>query len=94
MVSSTKVSLKVLQGGEQILTEQEWLDIFGDNLLEMMCEYGINQGDLAEESGLSEATISKYLNKKQLPGIKAIVNIATVLECSIDDLVYFGDRII
>lgn len=75
------------------MTETQWLDIFGDNLLEIMIGAGYTQRDLADETGLSEATISKYINKQQLPGIKAIVNIAHVLDCRVDDLIDFGDRI-
>ena len=76
------------------MSEVEWLDEFVDNLIDMMRAEGINQRDLADATGLSEATISNYINKRQMPGVKAIVNIAYVLDCSVDDLIDFGERII
>lgn len=76
------------------MTESEWLDIFGDNLVDMLTEAGMSQRDLADETGLSEATISYYINKRKMPGIKAIVNIAYALNCSIDDLIDFDCQII
>lgn len=76
------------------MSEQEWLEIFADNLASWMNEYGYSQRDLADTTGLSEATISKYLSKRQLPGIKAIINISYVLDIELSDLIDFGGRII
>lgn len=75
------------------MTEFEWLDIFGDNLQSLMQERGYTQRDLAFETDLSEAAISSYVNKRKLPGIKAIINIAYVLDLDFEDLIDFGERI-
>ena len=75
------------------MSEVEWMDIFVDNLLHMMDDYGYNQRLLAEVTGLSEGTISKYISKQQMPGVKAVLNIAYAFNCSLDDLIDFGDRI-
>ena len=76
------------------MTELQWLEIFGDNLKDMMDSAGYTQRDLADDTGLSEATISKYINKQQMPGVKSLISIAYVLDCSLDDLMDFGDRIV
>jgi transcriptional regulator with XRE-family HTH domain len=76
------------------MSEIEWLEIFGDNLINLLDKEGMTQRELAEATGLSEGTISSYINKRKIPGIKAIINMAYVLECSIDDLIDFGDTII
>lgn len=75
------------------MTEVEWLDMFSDNLVNMMNGVRISQRDLADATGLSEGTISNYIHRRQMPGVKAIVNIAYALDCSMDDLVDFGERI-
>lgn len=75
------------------MTELEWLDIFGDNLAEMLQDANMSQRDLADEAGLAESTISYYIHKEKIPGLKAIINIAYALDCSIDELIDFGDRI-
>lgn len=75
------------------MSESEWLEIFGDNLREMLNEAGITQRELADATGLSEATISYYIHKTKMPGVKALVNIANVLNCSLDELMDFGDMI-
>lgn len=76
------------------MSEATWLRIFGDNLLDMLGDRGMTQKDLAEESGLSEGTISKYLCKKQMPGVKALINISHALDCTLDELMDFGDTIV
>jgi transcriptional regulator with XRE-family HTH domain len=75
------------------MSELEWLNIFGNNLKAIMEQVRITQRELAEETGISESTISKYINKMQMPGVRAIVNMAYVLNCSTDDLIDFGDII-
>lgn len=75
------------------MTEQEWIDIFGDNLLEMLGEANMSQKELAEDTGLTEATISRYINKQRMPTVRALVNIAYSLGCSFDELMDFGDQV-
>lgn len=75
------------------MTEFQWLDIFGNNLARMMYELKVTQKDLSEMTGLSEPTISKYINKLQMPGVKAVIKIAYALGCTTDDLIDFGDTI-
>lgn len=72
------------------MSEWEWLYEFSRNLARMMYESKFTQKDLAEMTGLSESTISKYLNRQQMPGVKAIINISAALDCTADDLIDFG----
>ena len=75
------------------MSEMEWISIFGDNLIDIMDEKGYTQEQLANETGLTQSTISKYINKKQMPSIKAVVNLAYALDCTTDELIDFGDII-
>lgn len=75
------------------MSELEWMNIFASNLLEMMDNARMTQRDLAEEAGLSESTISQYINKRKIPSLRAIINLSYALDCSVDELIEFGDRI-
>lgn len=75
------------------ISEDEFIDIFADNLRDVMREVGITQTELAYESGLTKATISRYLSKQRMPTLKAVVNICYVLECNMDDLIPTYDLI-
>lgn len=76
------------------MTEIEWINIFGDNLITMLQERRMTQRDLSDMTGLSEATISKYVNKQQAPSLKAIINISWALNIDVSELIDFGERII
>lgn len=72
------------------MTEFQWLDIFGNNLARIMYESKLTQKDLSEMTGLSEPTISKYVNKLQMPSVKALLSLSYALGCTVDDLIDFG----
>ena len=65
----------------------------GQNIKRFRKEKGYTQRELADASGLSEATISYYIRKIKMPGVKALINIAYALNCTIDELVDFGEHI-
>lgn len=75
------------------MSEQEWLSIFADNLAEIIEEQGYTQRDLADAAGLSEAAVSNYIHKRQIPNVKAIINMAYVLDLDFNDFIDFGSRI-
>lgn len=75
------------------MSETEWLLYFSDCLYDIMRERKISQRELAERSGLSDSTISKYINGTQIPKGTALVNIAIALDCSLDELMNFGELI-
>ena len=75
------------------MSEVEWIKIFGDNLKEMLEEEKITQMDLSKKTGLSIVTINRYINKQQMPTIKAVLSISYALNCNVSDLIDFGDSI-
>ena len=77
----------------KIMTECEWIDIFRRNLHELMAERGYFQSDLAEAAGLSQTTISRYLNGDRMPNLRSIINLSYELDVDVSELIDFGDRI-
>lgn len=76
-----------------MITEIQWLETFGENLYEMILESGYTQAEIADKTYLSQPTISNYIHGKTMPSIKAIINLAYVFDCGIDDLIDFGSMI-
>jgi transcriptional regulator with XRE-family HTH domain len=70
----------------ETISELEAIEIFGDNLRDLMEDVKINQSELAKESRLTQCTISKYLNKQRMPSMKAIMNLCYALNCDYNDL--------
>lgn len=59
---------------------------FGYRLRREMSMRGFNQADLAEQTGVSQSTISNYILGKQSPTLISINRIAKALGCSVNDL--------
>lgn len=68
------------------ISETMAIEIFSDNLRDIMDNAQINQSELAIVSHLTQGTISKYLKKQQMPTMKAIMNLCYALNCSYQDL--------
>lgn len=75
------------------MTEGQWIDEFAENLSCKLSEYGCTQREFAEDCGLAESTISRYLRGQAVPTIFALINMSHVLGCSIDELADFGAKI-
>lgn len=75
------------------MTQEEWKNIFGDNLSVILREKKMTQSQLAKESGVSMGMISDYVNKRSVPGIFAAINIAYALDMDLNDLIDYGDRV-
>lgn len=74
----------------EIMSELEWMDIFAGNLQSLMDEERMSQSELSRRTGISQGTISRYLNAQCMPSINALVNIAHVFKgAEITDLLYF-----
>jgi DNA-binding Xre family transcriptional regulator len=65
-------------------------DIFrreiGRNIRKFIVYRGLRQQDVAESAGITEAMLSRYINGTSMPSIDKIHNLASVLNCQINDL--------
>lgn len=62
------------------------VDGFSQRLKDAIDRVGTNQKELADECGISQANISRYLKGKRLPGSKNLVKMANVLGTTPDHL--------
>jgi transcriptional regulator with XRE-family HTH domain len=75
------------------MTLEDWSENFSENLLTLLKDRRMSQHELARASGISVGSISSYINKNSLPGIKAVINLAFVLDVDVNELIDFGDVI-
>lgn len=71
---------------EAEFNEEEWKRLFSERLRMQMRHRGIVQKDLANKIGVSEVTISHYMNGVNVPRTDVTVKIANALHCSVDFL--------
>lgn len=75
------------------MSELEWIQEFGEKLRNILDEWGTTQQELADETGLSKATISRCVRGEYMPSIKTLINIGHALDCDVEDLIDFYERI-
>lgn len=75
------------------MDENKWLECFGKNLTRMVSEAGYTRRELADATGLAESTIGRYMKGDYIPKATALINIASILLCDINDLINFGEDI-
>lgn len=68
------------------LTETECRIEFGVRLRKIMRRYGVTQQELAARTGITQPSISNYINGLASPSFYVVDRIAKALDCSMDDL--------
>lgn len=63
------------------MTKDSQLEEFANNLHKLMTQQGISQKELSDLTGISAATISRYLSKQQYPMLTAATKLAHALKC-------------
>ena len=75
------------------MKETVWRAKFAEKLSEKMNEKGYSQSTLANKAHLTQPDISRYLSGQSTPNIRAVINLSYVLNCTMSELVDFGERI-
>ena len=68
------------------ISEVEFICIFADNLSDIMDEVGISQRQLAKKAHITEAALSRYLNKQRMPNMRTFMNLCYALQYEYSDL--------
>ena len=69
------------------MTEQDLRQLFSKRIKCRLNILHIDQRELARRTGISEVTISKYVNCYTKPTYDNVIRIAQALECSPSDLI-------
>lgn len=57
---------------------------FTMNLKKLMIEREMTAADIARKTGMTQATLSRYINGKRIPKINSVIKIAKALNVSIE----------
>lgn len=71
------------------MTDQEWRERFANKLSYMIQKRGCTQSEFAEEVGMSEVTLSRYVQGHRIPKANILADLARALDCDPSDLIYF-----
>lgn len=85
------VTRSVKKGENWDIDDEEWKSDFAQQLTNKLRSSGIPQWELARKTGLSEVSISNYLNGKAIPSTLNLRKITRVLGCSTSELTDYID---
>lgn len=71
------------------MTDKQWVENFKKALQEQLGKNNMTQSKLAEISGITEVSISRYVNGNRIPKAPEIVALTKSLNCKCDDLCLF-----
>lgn len=71
------------------MDEEEYRKRFSDELRYQMRIAGISRNELADKTGISRTTVSKYLSGTATPSTFNLIKIANVLGCPVSKLTYY-----
>ena len=69
------------------MTEVQFMKRIGENLQYLLEDSWMTQKELAEDTGISESTISRYIRGEVMPTAKNLANIVRSLGCEWDELI-------
>lgn len=78
---------------DYIMTREDWMENFGENLNDILNEKKINQRDLSKMTGIPTSSISAYINKQTMPSAEVIVKLSYALDVDYFDLLDFSETI-
>lgn len=67
--------------------------MFNDKVKYLMQQNGISQKELSELTGITEASVSRYLSGERTPRIDIIINFAKALKVDVDYLIFEDEEI-
>lgn len=75
------------------MRELELMQLFAKRIKRKMVPLHIDQRELAKRAGITEVTLSRYLNCQRKPTYDIVIRIAQALECSPGELINIDDKL-
>ena len=72
------------------MQKEEYAKAFGEYLKSLLEEKGMTQAELARRTGLTEASMSRYINGNRSPRIAQAYRMAQVIGIDMNTLIYIG----
>ena len=72
--------------GDYVLNDRDYKKAFSIKLRRLMISQRISQKELSEATGINAATLSHYMNGRNLPDLRNARRLAQALDCNIEEL--------
>lgn len=75
-------------------SEQEWVEMFADNLRDAMRERGYNQEELSAYAGVPQSSINRYLKAKSMPSLHCLMMICVEIGLGVEEMGNFDKFVV
>lgn len=75
-------------------SEKEWIEMFADNLRDVMRERGYNQEELSVYAGVPQSAINKYLHAKAMPSLHSLMMMCVEMGLGVEEMGNFDKFIV
>lgn len=72
------------------MQKDEYAKAFGEHLKSLLKEKGMTQAELARRTGMTEASVSRYISGQRTPRISQAYRMALVIGIDMNTLIYLG----
>lgn len=72
------------------MQKDEYAKAFGEHLKSLLEEKGMTQAELARRTGLTEASVSRYIKGERTPRILQAYRMALIIGVDMNTLIYLG----
>lgn len=72
------------------MQKDEYAKVFGEYLKSLLEEKGMTQAELARRTGMTEASVSRYISGQRTPRISQAYRMALVIGIDMNTLIYLG----
>ena len=72
------------------MQKDEYAKAFGEYLKSLLEEKGMTQAELARRTGMTEASVSRYISGQRTPRISQAYGMAQVIGIDMNTLIYLG----
>ena len=72
------------------MQKDEYAKAFGEHLKSLLEEKGMTQAELARRTGMTEASVSRYISGQRTPRIAQAYRMALVIGIDMNTLIFIG----
>ena len=72
------------------MQKEEYAKAFGEYLKSLLEEKGMTQAEFARRTGMTEASVSRYISGQRTPRISQAYGMAQVIGIDMNTLIYLG----
>ena len=82
-------TIKTFPSNFDNLTDEKYAEMFSNRLRKIMEVRCISQKEISDKTGITQSSLSLYMNGKRIPNLYTVYKLSVALNCSMNDFNFF-----